>query len=114
MKDAKRLQKLFKTRPEFVDYMSERVRDSKIRDLDRRISALQRTKECLENSATTRLTNCEQKNIHTLICEYGWSEEDIIWFQEDFAAQNPRKQEVKKRIAPIVDVASKLLGAFSI
>lgn len=91
--DYERMDTLFRSRPEFNDYVAQKIRAHKLREYERRIDALRRAQQTLKAQPVYRLSGTDVKSASSLCARFGWSEEDAASFVEDFQAKCPRTSQ---------------------
>lgn len=115
-KDYERMDTLFRTRPEFNDYVAQKIRAHKLREYERRIDALRRAQETLKAQPVYRLSAADIKSASSLCARFAWSEEDAASFVEDFQAKCPQPSHGsatdKSRVASgVTSIAQALIHA---
>lgn len=87
---------LFKSQPDFVDFMSQQDRRRRLDEYDQRIAALQAAKEALSQTPVYRLEKKECKSAEVLCRSRGWSNEDAAKFVETFKQKRPSMSQTDK------------------
>lgn len=110
-----RMDVLFRSRPEFNDYMAAQKRGSELRRYDERIATLTNARATLESAPLYKLTKHEVRSAEALCAARGWTKEDVAFFVEDFQKRCPltdSKKTDKSRVASgVSSVASALMNA---
>ena len=114
MAELRRMERLMRSRADFVDFISVQQRKRQLADYDARIVALQHAKQELQDKPLYRMQKTEYKNIETLCYKNGWAREDADEFVEAFLRKHPSRAKSKVPMSNIVSGVSKLGDALSI
>lgn len=113
--DYSRMDALFRSRPEFNDYMSTQLRKLELQRYDARIASLTQARATLETAPLYKLTKSECRQAEALCSAHGWTKEDAAFFVEDFQRRCPlldAKKTDKTRVASgVSSIASALLNS---
>ena len=98
----RRMESILKSRPDFVDYVSQEHRKCAIVEYERRIEALQHAKATLEGTPVYRLHRKNYKNAEQLCKQIGWKDEDAARIIEEFLQKRPARNKDKLETSRIV------------